>query len=110
MPRDQLDFQVEGTSLYRNLDGGKKPVKEMNVRILALFLGKTLELCLRWQHCHCWGPALSVAGSVGSASHSFCEQREVRGSFPVTPASKTLDFHSLFRSFRVDSNCWWSQA
>lgn len=87
-PRDQ----PQGTCLCRNLYGGKKPVKETNVRVLDLFLGNTLELCFGWWHRRCCGPALSVVRSVGPANHSFYEHREAH--FPsVTPASKALAFH-----------------
>lgn len=89
-PRDQLDFQVEGTSLYITLDSGEKPVKEMNVRILALFLGKTPELCFRWQGSHCRGPALSVADTVGPARRGFREPGEAHGAHFQLPLFRKL--------------------
>lgn len=104
-PRDQLDLQVQGTCLCRNLYGGKKPVKETNVRVLDLFLGNTLELCFRWWHRRCCGPALSVVRSVGPANHSFYEHREAQSSFPVSyPRFQSFTF-SFVRPFHIDSNC-----
>lgn len=86
-PGDLLDFQVEGTSPYITLDSGEKPVKEMNVRVLDSFLGKTPELCFRGDN-HCCDLSLSVADRVGSAHHGFREHGGARGrplsSFPVT--------------------------
>lgn len=68
-------------------------VKGMHVRSLALFWGKTLGLCFRWQDRHCCGPPLSTVLAVSTI---ISMSKVGHGSsFLVTPALKALAFHSF---------------